>query len=104
MVTAESNPVTRTAPTKASLDEVQPESIITRQYIEQATPETGGWTTVLQIAPSIGGITSNGGGIGDYNVVTMRGFQDGEYNLTFDGIAFGDTNHRGADRPAGRSS
>jgi iron complex outermembrane receptor protein len=100
VVTALSNPVTATAPTKASLDEVQPESIITRQFIEQATPETGGWTTVLQIAPSIAGITSNGGGIGDYNVVTMRGFQDGEFNLTFDGIAFGDTNnptHHGAD-------
>jgi iron complex outermembrane receptor protein len=100
VVTAESTPVTATAPTKASLDEVQPESIITRNFIEQATPETGGWTTVLMIAPSVAGITSNGGGIGDYNVGTLRGFQDGEFNLTFDGIAFGDTNnptHHGAD-------
>jgi iron complex outermembrane receptor protein len=100
VVTAEANPVTRTAPTKASLDEVQPESIITGEFIHQVTPETGGWTTVLTIAPSIAGTTSNGGGIGDYNVVTLRGFQDGEFNLTFDGIAFGDTNnptHHGAD-------
>ena len=52
------------------------------------------------IAPSVAGITSNGGGIGDYNVITMRGFPDGEFNVTFDGIAFGDTNnptHHGAD-------
>ncbi len=88
------------APTKASLDQTQPESIISRGYIEQVTPEAGGWTTVLTVAPSVAGITSNGGGIGDYNVVTMRGFKDGQFNLTFDGIAFGDTNdptHHGAD-------
>jgi iron complex outermembrane receptor protein len=100
VIKAESTPVTATAPTKASLDEVQPESIITRQFIEQATPETGGWTSVLLIAPSVGGISSNGGGVGDYQTVTLRGFPDGEFNLTFDGIAFGDTNnptHHSAD-------
>jgi iron complex outermembrane receptor protein len=100
VVQAESTQVTSTAPTKGSLDETQPESIITHKFIEQATPETGGWTTVALIAPSVAGITSNGGGIGDYNVVTMRGFKDGNFNLTFDGIAFGDTNdptHHGAD-------
>jgi iron complex outermembrane recepter protein len=100
VVTAEREQVTATAPTKGSLDETQPESIITRQFIEQATPEVGGWATVLQIAPSIAGIESNGGGIGDYQTVTMRGFQDGEFNITYDGIAFGDTNnptHHNAD-------
>jgi iron complex outermembrane receptor protein len=100
VVTAESTPVTATAPTKASLDETQPESIITHKYIEQATPEAGGWTTVVSIAPSIAGATSNGGGVGDYQTVTMRGFQDGFFNLTYDGIAFGDTNnptHHSAD-------
>src|SRR5580698_346465 len=61
---------TAAAPTKASLDQTQPESIISHGYIEQVTPETGGWTTVLTIAPSVSGITSNGGGVGDYNVVT----------------------------------
>ena len=88
------------APTKASLDQTQPESIISRGYIDQVTPETGGWTTVLTIAPSVSGITSNGGGIGDYNVVSIRGFKDGQFNVTYDGIAFGDTNdptHHGAD-------
>jgi iron complex outermembrane receptor protein len=100
VVTAEQSQVTATAPTKGSLDETEPESIITRQFIEQATPEVGGWATVLQIAPSIAGIESNAGGIGDYQTVTMRGFQDGEFNITYDGIAFGDTNnptHHNAD-------
>ncbi len=100
IVRAERAQATVTAPTKSSLDETQPESIISRNYIEQVTPETGGWTTVLTIAPSVSGITSNGGGVGDYNVVSMRGFKDGQFNVTYDGIAFGDTNdptHHGAD-------
>jgi len=101
VVTAESNsPAAATAPAKASLDETQPESIISRGYIEQVTPETGGWTTAVAIAPSISGISSNGGGVGDYQTVTMRGFQDGEFNVTYDGLAFGDTNnptHHSAD-------
>jgi iron complex outermembrane receptor protein len=100
VVTAERGAAAAAAPTKASLDQTQPESIISHGYIEQVTPELGGWTTVLTVAPSVAGITSNGGGIGDYNVVSMRGFKDGQFNLTFDGIAFGDTNdptHHGAD-------
>jgi iron complex outermembrane receptor protein len=92
VVTAEANRAAKDAPAKASLDQVQPESIISRQYIEQAVSEVGDYTSVALIAPSISGIGSNGGGIGDYNKVTMRGFQDGQYNLTYDQISFGDTN------------
>jgi iron complex outermembrane receptor protein len=101
VVTAERSPAAAAAPAKASLEETQPESIISRKYIEQATPETGGWASVVSIAPSVSvGATSNGGGIGDYQTPTLRGFQDGEYNITYDGIAFGDTNnptHHSAD-------
>ncbi|HKT53434.1 MAG TPA: TonB-dependent receptor [Caulobacteraceae bacterium] len=100
VVTAERSAAAAAAPTKASLDEVQPEAIISHKFIEQVTPETGGWTTVVLIAPSMSGIASNAGGVGDYNVVSMRGFKDGQFNLTYDGIAFGDTNdptHHGVD-------
>ncbi len=92
VVKAEANRAAKDAPAKASLEQVQPESIISRQYIEQAVSEVGDYTSVALIAPSISGIGSNGGGIGDYNKVTMRGFQDGQYNLTYDQISFGDTN------------
>ncbi len=99
VVVAERSAGSAAAPAKASHEETQPESINSHRIIEQVTPETGGWTTVATIAPSISGITSNNT-VGDYNVITMRGFQDGFFNLTFDGIAFGDTNnptHHGAD-------
>ncbi len=101
VVTAEKNKAAAAAPTKASLAQTQPESIIGHRYIEQVTSETGGWASIVAIAPSVSvGATSNGGGIGDYQTPTLRGFQDGEYNITYDGIAFGDTNnptHHSAD-------
>jgi iron complex outermembrane receptor protein len=93
IVTAERGVAAKTAPVKASVDETQPESIISHNFIEQVTPETGNISTVVFIAPSVSGISGNGGGIGNYFSTTMRGFQDGEYNVTYDGIAFGDTNN-----------
>jgi iron complex outermembrane receptor protein len=92
VITAERNRGAAAAPAKASLDQTQPESIISRGFIDLATPETGDWTTVVSIAPSVSGITSNAGNVGEYNKVQMRGFQDGQFNITYDGISFGDTN------------
>ncbi|MBV8684376.1 MAG: TonB-dependent receptor [Caulobacteraceae bacterium] len=80
------------APLKANLNQTQPQSLISGSFIHNFTPEIGDYTTVVLIAPSVAGISTNGGGIGDTNKVTLRGFQDGQYNLTYDGIAFGDTN------------
>jgi iron complex outermembrane receptor protein len=92
IVTAERAKAAETAPTKASINETQPESIITSQFIQQATSLSGGWVSVAAIAPSISGISANGGGVGETAKLTMRGFQDGQFNLTYDGIAIGDTN------------
>ena len=92
IITAERSKAAETAPTKASIDETQPEAIITHKFIEQATPETGSWVSVASIAPSMAGVSSNGGGVGETTKLTLRGFQDGQFNITYDGIAFGDTN------------
>jgi iron complex outermembrane receptor protein len=92
VVTAERNAAATAAPSKASLLETQPQSIITHQFIEQATPESGDYTTTILIAPSVSGVSSNGGGVGDTNTSILRGFQDGQFNITYDGIAFGDAN------------
>jgi iron complex outermembrane receptor protein len=92
IVTAEHSQAAAAAPTKASLDSFQPQSIISHKFIEAFTPENGDYTSVVLIAPSMAGIPSNGGGFGDTNKTTLRGFQDGQYNITYDGIAFGDTN------------
>ena len=92
VITAERNSAAAAAPSKASILETQPQSIITHKFIEQATPETGDYTTAVLLAPSMSGVSSNGGGVGDTNTTTLRGFQDGQFNVTFDGIAFGDAN------------
>lgn len=80
------------APVKANLDETEPQSIISGNFIHNFTQETGDYTSVLLIAPSVGGISSNGG-FSNTNQITLRGFQDGQFNVTYDGIAFGDTNN-----------
>ena len=92
IITAERSKAAETAPSKASIDETQPEAIITRKFIEQATPETGSWVSVATIAPAMAGASSNGGGVGETTKLTLRGFVDGQFNITYDGIAFGDTN------------
>ena len=92
VVQIERNAAAAAAPVKASVLETQPQSIVTHKFIEQATPETGDYSTTILLAPSIGGISAAGGGVNETNKSTLRGFQDGQYNLTYDGIAFGDTN------------
>jgi iron complex outermembrane receptor protein len=81
------------APVQASLKATQPQSIITATFIEQAVTPLADFNAVARIAPSIGGgVSANGPGLAETKV-TLRGFQDGEYNMTYDGIPFGDTNN-----------
>ncbi len=81
------------APVKSSLKADQPQAVITRKFIEEATPRVGDFTTTAMLAPSMGGVpNANGPGATDGAKITMRGFADGEYNITYDGISWGDTN------------
>jgi len=81
------------APVKSSLKATEPEAVITRKFIEESTPRVGDFTTTAMLAPSMAGVpNANGPGATDGAKITMRGFQDGEFNITYDGIAWGDTN------------
>jgi len=81
-----------TAPAQASLDATQPQATISHTFFEQAKSPVSDFTGIANIAPSVsGGISANGPGLGE-SKNTLRGFQDGEYNVTWDGIPFGDTN------------
>lgn len=80
------------APTQGSLTASEPKSVINKNYIENSTPPTANYSDIIQIAPSVSGITPNGPGLMETQSLTIRGFQDGQYNVTFDGIPFGDTN------------
>ncbi|HTI16570.1 MAG TPA: TonB-dependent receptor [Trinickia sp.] len=80
------------APTQASLKATEPQSIISRHYIENSTSPTDNWSDIAAIAPSVQSVNPNGPGLMETQGLTIRGFQDGQYNVTFDGIPFGDTN------------
>lgn len=78
-------------PLGASLDAKQPQSVIGSDFIDHSVPRTADYNQIASIAPSVAtGGSPNGPGVGE-SFATMRGFQDGEYNITFDGIPFNDT-------------
>jgi iron complex outermembrane recepter protein len=84
---------TDVAPAKASLDTMEPQTIINKSYIQDSVADTADYTTILAIAPSMTGQDINGPGLSDGNVKnTLRGLQDGFFDLSYDGVPFGDTN------------
>ncbi len=81
------------APAKASLDTMQPQTIINKSYIEDSVAPTADYVTILAIVPSLTGTDINGPGLSDGNVKnTLRGLPDGDFVMSYDGIPFGDTN------------
>jgi iron complex outermembrane recepter protein len=81
------------APVASSLQATEPEAVITRRFIEESAPRVGDFTTDAILAPSLSSSGNpNGPGSTDGSKLTLRGFTDGNYNVTYDGIAWGDTN------------
>ena len=79
------------APVTASLKETQPASIISRSFIEDSLPASADFNDIALISPSVSNAGGeNGVGLNE-SKTTIRGFQDGEYNVTYDGVPFGDT-------------
>ncbi len=83
---------TAVAPTQASLLATEPQSVITREFIELSVAPTAEYSRIVNIAPSLSGDSANGPGLSETKT-TMRGFSDDQYNITFDGIPWGDTNN-----------
>ncbi len=80
------------APTDSSLEALQPQSIINLDYIANNTAATSDYATIANIAPSVANVETNGPGLSEAKHTTIRGIDDGGYNVTFDGIPFGDYN------------
>ncbi len=92
VVTAERDSVEAIAPVQANLSATEPQSVISQAFIEDSVPPTGTFNSILTIAPGVTTQPSpNGPGLADTTTV-IRGFQDNQYNVTWDGIPFGDTN------------
>jgi iron complex outermembrane receptor protein len=81
------------APVKSSLLATEPEALITRKEIEEVAPRVGDYTTTAVLAPSMASTPNpNGPGSTDGAKLSLRGFADGTFNVTYDGIAWGDAN------------
>jgi iron complex outermembrane receptor protein len=80
------------APTQSVLDAGQPESLIGQHYIENNLPAAANFTDIIHIAPSVADTTPNGKGNAESLNLSIRGFQDGQFNVTFDGIPWNDSN------------
>lgn len=77
-------------PTQGSLTATEPQSVIGQQYIENNMTGMSNYIEAAAIAPSVWSYSPNGPGGNDNPGLTLRGFQDGQYNVLFDGIPFSD--------------
>ena len=79
------------APSQGSLTARSAESLISNEYIRNYTSPFSDYSQVLQMAPGTFSVSANGPGLSDTKTF-YRGFKDGYYSMTFDGIPFNDTN------------
>ena len=92
-VMVDSGTAAAVSPSQSNLKVGEPQSIVSRAFIENSVAPTGDYFSIIGITPSVVTQPSpNGPGLSDGAKATLRGFQDGQYNITFDGIPFGDTN------------
>ncbi len=80
------------APVDSSLEALEPQSIISAQTLNNTIAPTADYATIANIAPSVVNVETGGPGLSESKNLSMRGFQDAQYNVTYDGIPFGDAN------------
>jgi len=91
-ITAPRNSAITQALTDSSLAARQPQSVLTLEYISNNVAPTADYATIANLAPSVANVETNGPGLSEAKHTTIRGIDDGGYNVTFDGIPFGDYN------------
>ncbi|HKD61497.1 MAG TPA: TonB-dependent receptor, partial [Terracidiphilus sp.] len=79
------------APVKALLDMASPRSEISSQYIRQYTSPVTDFADITQAAPGTVSYATNGIGNGQ-SKTWFRGFADGAFTMTWDGVPFQDSN------------
>jgi iron complex outermembrane receptor protein len=80
----------RVSPSTTPVDVVQPTSVIEKEFIQNNIIPLASFDDIVKFAPSVYDQSPNGPGLGKSETLSIRGFQDGQYNVTFDGIPFGD--------------
>src|SRR5262249_42977099 len=81
----------KSAPSQSSIAARSAQSVISDSFIRNDISPVADYTQITQMAPGTFSFAPNGVGLGDSKTF-FRGFADGQYNMTFDGIPFYDTN------------
>jgi len=92
LVTAQALKGPQLAPSQGSLIATQPQSIVGRDFIQANDAPTVNYTDIIKLTPSVWTVDPNGPGLMENLGTSIRGFQDGQFNVTFDGIPWGDSN------------
>jgi iron complex outermembrane receptor protein len=79
------------APSIAPMDATQPTSVLSQQSIQNNFSSTSSYSDIVKLSPSVSGTDPDGPGLMESQVLSIRGFQDGQYNVTFDGIPLVET-------------
>jgi iron complex outermembrane receptor protein len=93
-----------TAPAGNTLEAVSAKTEVSSEFIKDFMSPLADYAEYVNYAPGTFSINPNGIGLGQGKTF-FRGFQDGQYTMTFDGIPFEDTNtpthHSWANFPSG---
>jgi len=93
-----------TAPSGNTLEAVSAKTEVSGEFIHNFMSPLADYAEYVNLAPGTFSLNPNGIGLGQGKTF-FRGFQDGQYTMTFDGIPFEDTNspthHSWANFPSG---
>jgi iron complex outermembrane receptor protein len=78
------------APSEALLDRGAPQSLVNSEAIREIVSPVGDWGTIANLTPSFVSSAPNGPGFDAAKGQSLRGFVDGQFNVTMDGIPFAD--------------
>jgi len=93
-----------TSPSGNTLEAMSPRTEVTSDFIKNFMSPVADYSEYVNYAPGTFSLNPNGIGLGQGSTY-FRGFADGQYTMTFDGIPFEDTNtpthHSWANFPSG---
>ena len=91
-VTASKVPeVMKVVPGDAKLESRMPQTYVSQEYLENFAAPTASFVEAVAYTPSVLGTSQNGPGLND-NKVSLRGFNNNQFTMNFDGIPINDTN------------
>ncbi len=91
VVAVEDTVAAKSAPSQGSLTARSAQSEIREEFVRNYVGPVADYTQVVQMAPGMFSYSPNGPGLGDTKTF-FRGFADGDFTISFDGIPFQDTN------------